>query len=279
MKLSYLKLFVLLAALCVATTPAFGQKTKVNKNKSYKKKAFCSGNNWSSNSYSAKALREATLRAGDVNVKSKNGRIIVMGEERSDVLVRACVRSWGDTQEEAQANVDAVQLETAGTITASESKDSRVSVGYEIRVPYSTNLDLSSGNGRISISEVDGIIRFKTGNGRVTLSGLSGDVQGRTSNGRLTVKLAGNSWNGNGLDVSSGNGRISVYVPTNYAGDFEVGTGNGRFSSSVDSLQAPLDSRGKRKRSGRNMASASLNGGGAPIKVTTGNGRVSVNKY
>ena len=282
MKLSYLKLTLIVVSLCIATVPAFGQeknKIKLKGNKTYKKE-FCSGRNWSSDSrVSVKSLRELNLSAGDVDVDSKNGRITVIGEQRSDVLIRACVRAWGDDEAEAKSIVDSVTIETAGTITAEVDNDYRVSVAYEIRVPNSTNLNLSSNNGRISIKDVDGQIRFKTQNGRVTLSGLSGDVEGRTTNGRLTVKLDGNSWEGRGMNVSSGNGRVSVYIPENYAGDFEVGTNNGRFSSSFSELPVPLDENGKRKKYGAKIVTGSLNGGGAPIKVRTRNGRVSVNKY
>ena len=51
-----------------------------------------------------------------------------------------------------------------------------------------------------------------------------------------------------------------------------------RYEESFDALQAPKDENGKRRRYGKNMVAASMNGGGAPIKLTTGNGRVSINK-
>ena len=214
MRQSYLKSFLLLAAFCVIATPVLAQKTK-EKNKTYNtyKSEFCSPNNWSSGSkVSAQALRESTMTPGDVNVESKNGRITVIGEARNDVLVRACVRAWGETKEEAQARVDAVQIDTSSTIRANvdENDDYKVSIAYEIRVPNSTNLDLATGNGRLSIKDVDGNIRFKTNNGRVSLSGLSGNVEGQTNNGRVSVKLDGNSWNGSGMNVTTRNGRISL---------------------------------------------------------------------
>lgn len=278
MKKTNFKFALFLMAICVAATPVFAQKEKTEKKVKHRH-SFCSSNNWSGGGkVSAQDLRETTISAGDVNVDSKNGRITVIGETRNDVLVRACVRSWAGTKEEAQAKVDSVFVETSSVITADVPEKSYTSVSWEIRVPNATNLDLSASNGRITISDVNGQIRFKTNNGRVTLSRLGGDVEGETRNGRVTVKLSGDYWQGGGLNVKTRNGRIGVYVPERYAADFAVGTNNGRFSSSFEDLQAPPDENGKRRRSGSNKANASLNGGGAPIRVTTGNGRVSVRR-
>src|SRR4051794_37225427 len=64
-----------------------------------KSRSFCS-ENWSSDGKeSYRDLREMTVPTGGViNVDSgKNGGISVKGENRSDVLVRACVQAWGTT--------------------------------------------------------------------------------------------------------------------------------------------------------------------------------------
>ena len=278
MKKSYIKFAFMLTALCIVVTPVFAQYEKKEKAAKQKHKhSFCSSNNWSNgNRVSAQALRETTISTGDVNVDSKNGRITVIGEDRGDVLVRACVRSWAETEAEAKSIVESIQVETSSTITADIPEKSNTSVSFEIRVPNATNLDLSAGNGRIGISDVTGQIRFKTSNGRVTLSRLGGDVEGKTTNGRVTVILDGGYWQGNGMNVRTNNGRVSLYMLSSYAANVEVGTNNGRFSSSFDALQVPLDENGKKRRSGPNKVNASLNGGGAPIRIATGNGRVSI---
>jgi DUF4097 and DUF4098 domain-containing protein YvlB len=271
MKRSYFSYVLLLTLFCLLGTVGFAQdKTKYE----YE---FCSSNNWSNgDKVSANDLRETTLSAGDIKVNSRNGRITVKGENRSDVLLRACVRAWAKTDAEAKSTVDQIRIETSGVISAEIPKDTNASVSWEILVPNRTNLDLSSSNGRITISDVDGQIIFKTSNGRVTLSQLAGDVRGETTNGRVTVQLAGTTWNGTGLNVKTSNGRVSLNMPSNYAANVEVGTNNGRFSSDFAELKIPAVD-GKRRRGGSNKVNASVNGGGAPIRVVTNNGRVSVN--
>lgn len=278
MKRSYFNYALLLTVFCLLGTIGFAQeKNKVkNKYKAKYKYEFCKNNNWSNgDKVSANDLREITLQTRDVRVKSENGRVTVKGENRADVLVRACIRAWADSEAEADSLVKGVQIDTSSEIRATNTADKNMSVSYEIRVPNNTNLDLAIDNGRISINSVQGQINFKTANGRVSLYDVSGDVKGRTNNGRVSVKLSGSAYQGNGLDVETGNGRVSLYMPSTYAANVEVGTGNGRFSSDFRELQVVGKTR-KEMRYGSNKANASLNGGGAKIRVVTGNGRVSV---
>lgn len=237
---------------------------------------FCSDNNWSNgDKVSANDLREFTLPSGGVKVDSQNGRITVRGENRSDVLVRACVRAWAESKAEATSIVSSIRVATASGVRAENTPEENWSVSYEILTPLSTNLDLKSGNGRITINSVQGQLKFETNNGRITLEDIGGDVKGRTNNGRVTVKLSGNYWQGNGLDVETANGRVTLYMPSGYAANVDVGTSNGRFSSDFAELQI-ADVDGKTRRSGRNKISRSINGGGAPIRLMTSNGRVSI---
>ena len=86
------------------------------KNKSYSRE-FCS-NDWSNgDKVSGRDLREMTVSGGSLTVDGKkNGGIHVVGENRSDILIRACVQTWGKTAEEAQALAKSIRIETGGTV-------------------------------------------------------------------------------------------------------------------------------------------------------------------
>jgi hypothetical protein len=252
-----------------------------NKDKEkYKNYEFCSDNwNWSNgNNVSAKDLREINLSAGDLNVDGRrNGGISVKGENRSDVLIRACVQTWGKTQEEANSLLKSVRIETGGTIRSEGvSENSNASVSYQILVPNNTNLNLTTENGGISIENVDGTIGFDAKNGGINLSNLAGDVKGRTTNGGLHVELAGNTWKGNGLNVETTNGGVHLTMAENYAARFETKTTNGGFKSDIAalSIEKERDENGYRKQ-GVNI-SRDINGGGALIRVITTNGGVKI---
>ena len=248
-----------------------------DKEKNYE---FCSDNwNWSNGKQvSAKDLREITLGAGDLKVDGKrNGGISVKGENRADVLIRACVQTWGKTQEEANSLVKNVRVETSGSVRAEGvAEESNASVSYQILVPRDTNLKLTTMNGGISIENVEGMIEFDAKNGGINLSNLAGDVQGRTTNGGLHIELAGNTWKGNGLNVETTNGGVHLEMSENYAARFETKTVNGGFKSDIAALavEKQRDENGYR-RQGININRA-INGGGAPVRIVTTNGGVKI---
>lgn len=243
----------------------------------YKKydREFCS-NNWSSGGrVSTSDLRETTVPAGGVNVDGKrNGGISVKGENRADVLVRACVQAWANSAAEASSIAKSVRIETGGTIQAAGAGDGKnYSVSYEILVPRLTNLNLTTLNGGINVSNVEGEINFEARNGGVNLSNLAGDVKGKTANGGLHVELTGSSWKGVGLDVETTNGGVHVSMPENYAARFETRTVNGGFHSDIAALKVERDEKDWQR--GVNL-SRDLNGGGATVRIVTTNGGVHI---
>lgn len=265
--------------------PVIGQekiKEKDNYAKQHKERAFCASDNWSNgDKVSFKEARELTIPAvSSLTVDGgRNGGVSVKGENRSDILVRACVNGWAGSEAEAKALVAGVRIETGGgRVRADSPTDENWSVSFEVLVPRSTNLNLSAHNGGIAIRSVEGEIEFETTNGGVSLADLAGNVKGRTTNGGVNVSLTGNAWRGNGLDVVTTNGGVNLSVPASYAANFETGTTNGGFKSDVPTLNVEQEddlgrsdgwSRSKRVR-------ASMNGGGANIRVVTTNGGIRI---
>ncbi len=244
--------------------------------KQYKTKEFCS-ENWSNDDkVTFREVREMTVRSTgllDVNA-GRNGGISVKGEDRSDILVRACVRTWGDTEAAAKALAATIRIVGDSTIrTEGASNEHGWSVSYQISVPRAINLKLETFNGGISVKGVEGTIQFKATNGGVSLHEVAGDVTGRTTNGGISVLLAGNSWKGNGLDVGTTNGGVSLMIPENFAARVEVSTVNGGFRSDIDALKVEKDDNYRTR--GVNI-SKDINGGGALVRVATTNGGVSI---
>ncbi len=283
--MKYIATALAAAAIGITATTAFAQdkdKTK-DKNKSEHKDksySFCSNNNWSSNDrVSSNDLREMTVASGgSLNVDAgKNGGVSITGEDRGDILIRACVQAWGTSEESAKAAAAGIKISTSGTVKAENTPEDNWSVSYQIAVPRSTNLKLTAHNGGISIANVDGTAEFETHNGGVSLKNLSGDVKGRTNNGGVNVTLAGNSWRGNGLDVETRNGGVNLTLSKNYAARIETGTVNGGYKSDIPELNITTEeiNGGWKQRPSR--VTTNLNGGGAPIKVITTNGGIKIN--
>lgn len=268
--------------VCYILNPAvIGQDKASKAENKYKEKAFCSNENWGNgDKVSFREAREFTVPAtGSLNVDGgRNGGISVKGESRSDVLVMACVQAWGTSEEAAKSLVSNVRIDTGSMIKATSLSEENWSVSYQILVPRNTDLTLNAHNGGISIRSVDGVIEFETTNGGVSLGDLSGSVKGRTTNGGVNVDLTGNSWKGTGLDVVTTNGGVKLSVPETYAANFETGTTNGGFKSDVPTLNVEQeDNLGKANGWSRSKrVRASMNGGGAPIRVVTTNGGIKI---
>ena len=220
-------------------------------------------------------VREFTLPAdrGTIEVDaSPNGGIRVESWDRDEILVRAKVQARTRDDSDAEALAREVEILTSGTIRARGPRTGRREswhVSYRLYVPRNSNLDLESVNGGIGINEIAGDIRFRTTNGGVHLSGVSGDVRGSTTNGGLNIELAGESWDGAGLDVETVNGSVRVSVPEGYSAHLESGTVNGsmRFDFPV-TFQGPV----------RRRIEVDLGEGGQTLRAVTTNGSVVVSR-
>ena len=200
-----------------------------------------------------------------------NGGIRVQGWDQREVLVRARVEARSGRLDDAQALLEEVAIHTEnGRVRSSGPRtDRRESwwVSYEVFVPRSMDLDLETTNGGIRVENVSGAVRFDATNGGVVLEALAGDVRGRTTNGGLQIRLVGDRWEGAGLDVETTNGGVTLQVPENYSANLQAATTNGGMD-----VEFPVTIQG---RIGRRL-NATLGEGGAPIRVTTTNGRVRV---
>lgn len=273
--IGFFRAFWVITIFCLSGLTVFGQNKTAGETRN---KDFCSNYNYSNNNKKVayKEMREVNLPADSlVNVDGKrNGGIAVKGENRLDVLVRACVQTVGATDEEARRVAKNIRIETGSQIRAEGAgEESSSAISYEILVPRRTNLKLLAQNGGIIINSVEGGIEFETTNGGIILSDVAGDVKGKTRNGGVIVNLSGNSWQGGGLDVVTTNGGIVLSIPENYAARLETGTINGAIISDISGL----GSTGVERGSNRKQINTDLNGGGASVRVLTTNGGVKIN--
>jgi hypothetical protein len=221
-------------------------------------------------------IREQNLAApgGAISINpGSNGGVTVSGWDRSDVLVRSRIETAADSDAEARAIVPQIRVTSGGgslEAAGPETDDHHQwSVSYEIFAPRQSDIQAKAHNGGIKISDLRGNIEFQTVNGGVTLARLSGEVHGRTTNGGLTVELAGDRWDGAGMDVSTTNGGVKLEVPANYSAHFQTATVNGGMK-----VDFPMTVQGRLTKD----MSFDVGQGGATIKVTTTNGGVRITK-
>ncbi|HEX2204735.1 MAG TPA: DUF4097 family beta strand repeat-containing protein [Longimicrobium sp.] len=218
-------------------------------------------------------VRETRLRAdGSLSVDGRqNGGVSVRAWDGADVLVRAQIQTQAPSAAEAREIAREITVRTGGETVAAQGPEvgrrQSWSVSYEVFVPRRTNLQLRTNNGPISVNGVAGEMDLQAHNGPLTLREVAGDVRGRTTNGPVTVTLAGSSWSGAGLDVETTNGPVTLAIPEGYSAHLETGTVNGPMS-----IDFPVTVQGRVTR----RISTDLGRGGAPIRVLTTNGPVTV---
>lgn len=221
-------------------------------------------------------MKEQSLPPGNGAISidpGKNGGVSVKGWSRSDVLVRARIETAAPSESEARSLVPQVRFASgAGQIHAdgpSDDRDHYWSVSYEIFVPHQSDIEARAHNGGIRIQDVRGRIEFTATNGGVTLARLAGDVHGLTTNGGLHIELAGDHWDGKGMDVQTVNGGVKMTVPTNYSAHLETGTTNGHTE-----VDFPVAVQGRMSKD----ISFNLGNGGATVRAITTNGGVKIQR-
>ncbi|MFN2445906.1 MAG: DUF4097 domain-containing protein [Vicinamibacterales bacterium] len=238
----------------------------------------CDERNWGSDDdhYRHCEVREETLPAGPLTVDAgRNGSVRVEGSDRTDIRVRAIVQAYAREEARAKELGSQVQVQSSGHRIQSAGPQTERrewwSVSYRIDVPRRNDLELVANNGGIAISDVNGTIRFDTSNGGVRLDDVAGSVRGRTRNGGLRVVLAGQRWDGEGLDVETTNGGVTLAIPDGYNAALETRTVNGSFRTDY-----PITIQGELNY--RRGLSTTLGAGGAPVRVRTTNGGLRINR-
>jgi hypothetical protein len=221
-------------------------------------------------------VRESTMPAGPLNVDAgQNGGIVIEGWDGSDIRVRAVVQGAARDASRARDLASQVQVQAAGgrVSATGPTTDRREwwSVSYRINVPRRNDLDLHANNGGITISGVNGTMRFDTTNGGVRLHDVGGRVTGETRNGGLNVTLSGDRWDGDGLDVQTSNGGVTLSLPENFNAELETRTVNGGLR-----IDFPVTVTGE--LNARRGLNTTLGSGGPPVRVRTTNGGVRISK-
>ncbi|MCI0391210.1 MAG: DUF4097 family beta strand repeat-containing protein [Acidobacteria bacterium] len=266
---------LLSATLCLACGSVVAQRGD-REDRGKEERGLSCNDNWGGDRASHCVMKEQMVAAtgGTITVDGRqNGGVTVKGWDRNEIFVRARIQTQAYTDSEAQALAGQIRIETNGANIYAEGPETRNrqswSVSYEVSVPSNSNLSLKAHNGGIGVSDVRGRIEFNTTNGGVTLRRLAGDVKGQTTNGGLTIDLIGAGWDGEGMDVRTANGGVTLSIPENYSARLETATVNGGLR-----FDYPITVRGEIKRE----LSVNLGGGGQTIRAMTTNGGVQIKR-
>ena len=239
--------------------------------------AECRRHDWDDRATACK-VRETGMRpgAGSLTVDpGQNGGVAIYGWDRDSIAVVAKIQANARSEEDAQQLVEAVRIEAAGSsIRASGPATLRRthwSVSFDVYVPRHTDLSLETMNGPLSVEGVSGTMDLRAQNGPISLAGVGGNITARVQNGPLEVELSGTRWDGAGLDAEAQNGPVDLAIPERYNAALETGTVNGPMD-----LAFPLTVTIQGHMT--NRIRTTLGQGGAPIRVVTTNGPLTIRR-
>lgn len=142
-----------------------------------------------------------------------------------------------------------------------------------------------TGGGGIRIMYVSGPMEVESNGGSICLTRVAGTVQAATSGGTITAWINPDAPSGGGQvrlsgasQLSSGTGDIVVYLPRNLAANIDATVVNGSERHIEADSALRLTIQGPGNGNGPVHAMATLNGGGAPLKLRTTGGKIRL-KY
>ena len=210
---------------------------------------------------------------------ASDGGVAVRGADTArTVTVRAVIRAWGNTEDEARAIATAVRVDTAGAVVRADGperhdwlKPGWWSVAYVVTAPRRTSLTARTNNGGVRVAGLMGRLRIDTNNGGVRVDSVGGDVVAHSNNGGAQATLAGAAWDaaglpGAGLDLSTNNGGAVLRVPAGYSARLKAAVRSGPLT-----VEFPVTVLG---RFDTRSLDVTLGAGGAPVRVSSNNGGV-----
>jgi hypothetical protein len=262
---------------------------------------------WSERAEERETLRLDAPPGRLVRVQNANGRIRVVGEDRSDIEVVAAKIGRAESSPAAEALVREIRVLCGLVGGALEVEvdvprrwNRRGHAHLELRVPRGTSVEVSTSNGKICVENLCGAVRARSSNGSVDVASVVGNIDVSASNAKVCCTctqghLVARSSNGKiqleehrgSIDASTSNGLIVVDVEELGREGVHLATSNGRIVLELpERVDADVDIRVDNGviRNDRELCKASseragrlrgrLGCGGIPIRVRTSNGSV-----
>jgi hypothetical protein len=286
-----------LVAAVFSIAPAQAQSHSFNLSVNFGDKAeSCADLKVKSSGVASQASETFTLQGASVQVDGgSRGAIRVRGADRADYSVEACkIAVAADSGTAAQmvagisVNRSAWRVETHGPATGAGNGDWQVYL--IVHAPRNGSLELTTVNGPIDVRDIAGTVTAKatngplsiqnctgivdahTTNGPIAFSGSGGDVKLSATNGPLSLKISGDVWTGTRLDASTTNGPVSLTAPNTFRSGMRVeGNQEAPFSCKAEICRNVVTDASSERRT------LQINGGADTVRVSTGNGPISVN--
>ncbi|PYR93316.1 MAG: hypothetical protein DMF84_10010 [Acidobacteria bacterium] len=180
---------------------------------------------------------------------SPTAKLIVTMPKEGDVVARS-----GDGSIRIESVRGHLELRTAdGSIRARE---------------ISGDILLETHDGSVVLDGVVGDIDLTTGDGSVSVSGKPGALKLKTGDGSITLRAEAGTVMKDDWSVSTGDGGVTLFLPSDFSADIDAHTGDGTIRSELDVNAGGAGESERRTLRGR------LGSGGKMLKIRTSDGSI-----
>lgn len=132
------------------------------------------------------------------------------------------------------------------------------------------SFDVTSGDGSIEAVNIDGSLIARTGDGSVKVRGRLDALDVNTGDGSVEAELNSGSKLSNSWRVHTGDGHVTLRVPSDFRADLDAHTGDGDIH-----VDLPMTSTG---RLHEKDVRGKINGGGELLIIRTGDGTIRLER-
>ena len=138
----------------------------------------------------------------------------------------------------------------------------------------SGELVLDTGDGSVNVDGATGRLDVDTGDGGVNVSGRLTSVKLHTGDGSIVYRAEPGSEMSDNWDITTGDGGVTLYLPTGFGADLDAQTGDGSIRNDLDVVGSAEENPGDSKEKRRRTLRGQIGGGGKQIRVRTGDGTI-----
>jgi DUF4097 and DUF4098 domain-containing protein YvlB len=134
----------------------------------------------------------------------------------------------------------------------------------------SGQLTLATGDGSVTVDDVEGDLDVDTGDGSVSVAGKLAAMRLHTGDGSITFRAASGTAMKDDWSITTGDGGVAVYLPSDFGAELDAHTGDGSIRSDL-SVDGGGD--GDRDRERRTLK-GKIGSGGKLLRIRTGDGSI-----
>jgi hypothetical protein len=223
---------------------------------------------------------------GRLELINVNGRISAEPTDGAEVIVEAHKTAKARSDEAAKELLTKLEIreEVGETTVRVESRPPRLSgfssheIEWTVKVPKGVVLDLRTTNGGVRLSELTNEVHAKTTNGGVRGERLaSGVIEAAAVNGGIDIEVSRPLGDNDAIDIETVNGGVSLALSPDSKATIEARCVNGGVH--VDDVNLTREDEGNANDwERRRRLNATMNGGGAKVRMSTTNGGVHLSQ-